>query len=153
MHGIDPSDILGCLFFHIKQELMEFARRMKEFRIDVHLTLFDPRVLSKGIAVGALPAFRHKCFDRIETSDLVDRIGVQECLTNWAPLLNRHNEHASILMHSRSWHRDQPNVIAQSNPNALEILMEKCNSVPKLVSLSFAGAINLTRMGRCRNRA
>lgn len=133
-HGVDPSDIFGCLFFHIKRELMEFARRMKEFRLDVHVTQFDPRVLSKGISVGVLPPFKDECFDRIETSDLVDQIGIRECLANWAPLLNRLNEHASILMRSRSWHRGQPSAIAQSNPHAIEILMKKCNNVPKLVS-------------------
>ncbi|KAF9461057.1 hypothetical protein BDZ94DRAFT_855912 [Collybia nuda] len=133
-YGVDPSDVFGCLFFHVKHELMEFARRMKEFRIDVHLTQFDPYVLAKGISAGVLPPFKDKCFDRIETADLGDRIGIRECLINWAPLLNRLNDHASVLMRSRSWHRDQPNAVAHLNPQAVETLMKRCNSIPRLES-------------------
>ncbi|KAG6839948.1 hypothetical protein C0991_010143 [Blastosporella zonata] len=74
-YGVASADIMGCLFFHVKQELMDFARRMKEFHVDLHLTQFSPQLLSKGISIGVLPAFTEGCFDRIETADLADREG------------------------------------------------------------------------------
>ncbi|KZP09098.1 hypothetical protein FIBSPDRAFT_900738 [Athelia psychrophila] len=33
-HGINPNDIYGCLFFHVKDEFEEFARRIERF--DIH---------------------------------------------------------------------------------------------------------------------
>lgn len=128
-YGIDPADMFGCLFVHVKRELMDFARRMRDFHIDIHLTQFDPRVLSKGIAIGAIPGFDGSCFDRVETSNLVDDIGICECLTHWGPLLSRRNEHANILMHSREWHGTLPNAIAHANPRAVRMLVERCKSV------------------------
>ncbi|KAF5385773.1 hypothetical protein D9615_002203 [Tricholomella constricta] len=133
-HEVDSADIIGCLFFHVKRELMEFARRMKEFHVDIHLTQFDPQVLSKGISIGALPAFTEACFDRIEAADLPDRSDIGESLANWAPLLNRANARSCILMHSRSWHRGRPAATAQSNPRTVEMLVERCRNAPALES-------------------
>lgn len=132
-HGAATEDIMGCLFFHVKDELREFARRIKEFHIDIHLTQFDPRVLGKGISAGMVSPFGDGCFDRIETSNMVDYVGVRSCLSNWGPLLNGENRHASILMHSKTWHTTLPNATAQSNPRTLEMLMQKCQKLPSLV--------------------
>lgn len=133
-YGIDHADIFGCLFVHVKRELMEFARRMRDFRIDIHLTQFDPRVLSKGIAIGAIPGFDGSCFDRILTSNLVDDVGIGECLANWGSLLSGRNEYASILMHSRAWHGTLPNAIAHANPRAIKMLVERCKAARTFVS-------------------
>ncbi|KAF8074569.1 hypothetical protein FPV67DRAFT_1605325 [Lyophyllum atratum] len=133
-YGFRLGSLDGCLFFHVKRELMEFARRMKEFHVDIYITQFDPQVLSKGISIGVLPAFKEACFDRIETGDLGDHSGIQETLADWAPLLNPNNERSCILMHSSNWHRTQPNATAQSNPRAVEMLIERCNNVPALES-------------------
>jgi hypothetical protein len=133
-YGIDPADIFGCLFVHVKREFMEFARRMRDSQIDIHLTQFDPQVLSKGIAIGAIPGFDGSCFDRVETSNLMDDVGIRECLTNWGPLLSRETEHASLLMHSRTWHHTLPNATAHSNPRAVEMLLERCKAVCMFVS-------------------
>lgn len=108
---------------------MEFARRMKEFHIDIYLTQFDPQVLSKGISTGVLPAFEGACFDRVETSNMADYGGILEALINWGSLLNKDNEHACLLFHSTNWHHSRPNAIAQSNPRTAEILIERCNKL------------------------
>jgi hypothetical protein len=108
---------------------MDFARRMRDFQIDIHLTQFDPRVLSKGIAIGAIPGFDGSCFDRVETSNLVGDVGIRECLTDWGPLLSRENEHASLLMHSRTSHHALPNATARTNPRAIEMLLERCKAM------------------------
>jgi hypothetical protein len=83
-YGIDPAgDILGCLFFHIRAELREFSLRVKEFNIHIHLLQYDPRLLSKGISIGVLPAFSEASFDRVDIGDMPDTIGVAECLADW----------------------------------------------------------------------
>ncbi|KAJ7863191.1 hypothetical protein B0H13DRAFT_2070916 [Mycena leptocephala] len=132
-HGASPEDILGCLFFHVKDELREFARRVKELRIDIHVTSFDAgRILAKGITIGALPAFEDSSFDRILTSNLIDSVGLRACLSDWGPLLNRQNKFASILMQTKAWHTHQPHVTAQWGPHAMKVLEEKCNKIPGL---------------------
>ncbi|KAJ7066768.1 hypothetical protein B0H15DRAFT_925988 [Mycena belliarum] len=131
-HGASPEDILGCLFFHVKDELREFAKRIKELRIDIHVTSFDAGILAKGITIGALPAFEDASFDRIVTSNLVDSIGLRACLADWGPLLNRENSSASILMHSKAWHTRQSHPTAQWGPHAMKVLMEKCHKIPGL---------------------
>ncbi|KAF8211095.1 hypothetical protein K438DRAFT_1752810 [Mycena galopus ATCC 62051] len=131
-HGTSPEDILGCLFFHVKDEFREFARRVKELRIDIHLTSFEPTILAKGITIGALPAFEDASFDRIFTSNLVDAVGLRGCLSDWGPLLNRENQFASILMQTKAWHTQKPHATAQWGPHAMKVLEEKCNQVPGL---------------------
>ncbi|KAJ7574362.1 hypothetical protein C8J56DRAFT_979466 [Mycena floridula] len=136
--GVDSADIFGCLFFHVKDQLREFARRVKDMDIIIHLTQFDPRILSKGISSGVVPAFEGVLFDRVEASNLMDYVGVQECLSEWAPLLNTRNRYSCILMHSRYWHVNHPNATAQSNPRVMDALMKKCHHIPGLLQRIFA---------------
>ncbi|KAJ6580854.1 hypothetical protein B0H19DRAFT_1369334 [Mycena capillaripes] len=131
-HGASPEDILGCLFFHVKDELREFAKRISELRIDIHVTSFDAGILAKGITIGALPAFEDASFDRILTSNLVDSIGLRACLSDWGPLLNRENKFASILMQTKAWHATQPHATAHWGPHAMKVLEEKCSKIPGL---------------------
>ncbi|KAF8621874.1 hypothetical protein AX15_007432 [Amanita polypyramis BW_CC] len=128
-HKIEPADIMGCLFFHLKDELMEFATRIKHFHINIHLTQFDPKILSRGLAIGALPAFDKGCFDRIDLSTMIDSVGVQESLTSWAPLLNRQNNHACIIMRSDKWYTTYPKATARTNPHIIELLRRKCQGL------------------------
>ena len=37
-YGLDSADIFGCLFIHVKHELMEFALHMRDLHIDIRLT-------------------------------------------------------------------------------------------------------------------
>ncbi|KAK1226941.1 hypothetical protein PQX77_010074 [Marasmius sp. AFHP31] len=138
-HGIDSADILGCLFFHVKSQLREFARRIKDLKIHIHLTQFDSKILSKGLLSGALgPGFEGgACFDRIDTGCLVEEVGVRECLAEWGPLLKKDNRCATILMSTRSWYESLPgrygSTLATSNPRvALASIMEKCCKIPGL---------------------
>ncbi|KAJ3758767.1 hypothetical protein EV360DRAFT_94465 [Lentinula raphanica] len=99
---VDSADIFGCLFFHLKSQFHRFASQVKDLHINFVLTQFDPRILAKGIMDGVIPIFEGGCFDRIDTRDMMDEIGIGECLREWGPLLNRENPHASLLMHSRA---------------------------------------------------
>ncbi|KAF9554967.1 hypothetical protein CPC08DRAFT_671595 [Agrocybe pediades] len=132
-HGIDPTgDILGCVFFHIKSKLREFCLRVKEMNINIHLSQYDSRLLSKGISIGVLPAFADASFDRIDVGDLADQVGAAECLADWGPLLNQTNSHSCLLMHSKKWHEEFPQAIARNNPRAVKILMQRCERMPSL---------------------
>ncbi|KAF9267140.1 hypothetical protein L218DRAFT_856897 [Marasmius fiardii PR-910] len=138
--GVDSADIFGCLFFHVKSQLREFARRVKDHKIDIHLTQFDPKILSQGLLSGALgPGFEGGgCFDRIDTGCLMEKIGVRECLAEWGPLLNTSNRHSTILMSTRTWHEGLPNgsiTMARLNPRvALASIMKRCFKIPGLHS-------------------
>ncbi|KAJ3568992.1 hypothetical protein NP233_g5353 [Leucocoprinus birnbaumii] len=131
-HGLDTSDILGCLFFHVKSELAKFARRLQDICVNIYFTQFDVRVLSTGICSGLLPAFEANCFDRIDAGELMDVIGVRECLSSLAPLVNSESPGACILMHSRAWHYQMPSAIARGNPRLMHILMSKAKDLPAL---------------------
>nr|GAT51411.1 predicted protein [Mycena chlorophos] len=129
--GVSPeSDILGCLFFHVKHELREFAKRVRDLRIDIHVTSFAPGLLAKGISVGALPAFEDASFDRVVAGNLVDSMdigGMRACLADWGPLLNRENPCASILMRTKAWQTQfhpQVGLSAQWGPHAMKIFMD-----------------------------
>ncbi|KAK7472522.1 hypothetical protein VKT23_000637 [Stygiomarasmius scandens] len=136
--GVDSADIIGCLFFHVKAQLREFIRRIQCFNVDIYTTQFEPKILSAGLLAGVLPAFPcgGGCFDRIYVGDLMDHIGVQECLQDWAPLLNNGNEHATLLMYSKAWHVGRSNATALSDPHlAMMVLMDKFSHVGKQAKL------------------
>lgn len=136
-HGLNTSDILGCLFFHVKSELARFARRFQNLRINIYFTQYDVRVLSTGICSGLLPAFGPRCFDRIDAGELMDTLGVRECLLSLAPLVNPQSPGACLLMHSRTWYHRMPCAIARDNPRLLQILMTKAKDLPALVNSSL----------------
>lgn len=146
-YGIDPAgDILGCLFFHIRAELREFALRVKEFNIHIHLLQYDPRLLSKGISIGVLPAFSEASFDRVDIGDMPDTIGVAECLADWGTLLNKENKNSCVIMHSKRWHEHVPGAIARGNPRTLHTLMERCENIPSLAGLIALASIRLLNL-------
>ncbi|KAF7289072.1 DUF4470 domain-containing protein [Mycena chlorophos] len=127
--GVSPeSDILGCLFFHVKHELREFAKRVRDLRIDIHVTSFAPGLLAKGISVGALPAFEDASFDRVVAGNLVDSMdigGMRACLADWGPLLNRENPRASILMRTKAWQAQFHPQVGGLTAHAMKIFMDK----------------------------
>ncbi|KAL0066987.1 hypothetical protein AAF712_005976 [Marasmius tenuissimus] len=134
-----PTFTFRCLFFHVKSQLREFACRIKDLKVHIHLTQFDPKILSKGLLSGALgPRFEGgACFDRIDTGCLVEEVGIRECLAEWGPLLKKDNRCATILMSTRTWHEGLPggygSTLARSNPRvALASIMEKCFKIPGL---------------------
>ncbi|KAK7036542.1 hypothetical protein VNI00_011475 [Paramarasmius palmivorus] len=100
----EEADIFGSLFFHVKTELKEFARRMRDFRVEVLFTQFDERVLVRGLSSGVFGGGfgAHVEFDRILVENLGPGLGLgmgmKECLANWAPLLNRRNLHSYLLL-------------------------------------------------------
>ncbi|KAJ4470184.1 hypothetical protein J3R30DRAFT_3301570 [Lentinula aciculospora] len=130
---IESADIFGCLFFYLKSQFRQFASQVKNHNINFVLTQFDPQILAKGISTGVIPIFEGACFDRVDTRDMMDDVGIEVCLADWGPLLNRENCFASLLMHSRAWHYDRPHALARCNPQAaLMMFMHKCFEIPSL---------------------
>ena len=128
-HKVESADIMGCLFFHLKDELVEFANRVKFFNANIHLTQFDPKILCRGLAIGALKAFDKGNFDRIDLSSMIDTVGIEGSLACWAPLLSKQNIHACIVMRSEKWYTTQPKATARTNPRIVELLRRKCQNL------------------------
>lgn len=106
-NGLDGADIWGCLFVHVREQLAEMARRVERFHIDIYITQMDAKELAASIKCGAYPGFSSDCFDRIETSNVVDCIGLDRVLDDWGPLLRR-DKRASLLAYTMNWHVNRP---------------------------------------------
>ncbi|KAL1728476.1 hypothetical protein EV714DRAFT_285697 [Schizophyllum commune] len=104
--GLDPADIYGCLFVHVRDQLAEMARRVERFDIDIHVMQSDARELANELKSGMHePHFAASYgFDRIETSNVGDYIGLDRVLDSWGPLLSRRNPHATLLAYTMNWH-------------------------------------------------
>ncbi|KAI5892475.1 uncharacterized protein SCHCODRAFT_02292327 [Schizophyllum commune H4-8] len=111
--GLAPADVYGCLCVHVRGQLIEFARRMERFRIDIHVSQADARDLAVDIVLNAYaPHFTPGCFDRIETSNVADYIGLARVIDDWGPLLSRQNQDASLLAYTMNWHVQRTDVPA-----------------------------------------
>lgn len=126
-HGADPADIYGCLFFHIKEELQKFATRIRDCNIDITITQYDSRDISHAIADGRLKPFGKNYFDRIETSNVADYVGIPQVLSDWGPLLNTRNSHSCLLMNFMNWCPEKDsiamaNIINRKNRQQVERL-------------------------------
>jgi hypothetical protein len=84
----------------VKDQLKEFARRLRKFNIKFHL--FDQNA-------NALPALLKdlslSTFDRIEVSNITDSmyVGTENVLRSYGPLLNKENDHSAILALYMNW--------------------------------------------------
>ncbi|KAG6818498.1 hypothetical protein H0H93_004552, partial [Arthromyces matolae] len=107
--GVSRNDIYGCLFFYLKNELVTFAKRVREFHINITMTKLDANDLPAIISSSPMLSFSQRCFDRIELSNLVDYVSPSMVLIeSWAPLLNCHNKFAAILVYFMNWQRRHP---------------------------------------------
>jgi hypothetical protein len=128
-HGVDPNDISGCLLFQVKDEFAEFARRVKDFNIDIHMAQFNATMLSQMISSGHLEPFGKSCFDRVETSNVADYLGPGRVIEDWGPLPNRRNKRSTLLMHFMNWHLKQADSQYDvSNVKNMRTVMERTAS-------------------------
>ena len=137
-HGIHPNDIYGCLFFHVKDEFEEFARRIERYKIDIHLTQFDATALSETVSKGLMKPWGPGCFDRIETSNMADYIGPAEVIDSWGPLINKRNKHATLLMYFMNWHVHQPGAAYEDLPERDAYAMHQ-----ELVTMAAAALVGV----------
>lgn len=103
LHGLPAADLYGCLFFHIKDQFIKFATRIRNFSINITMSIFDAGDLAKIILKGGLAPFNSSCFDMIETSNVADYITIPRILKDWGPLLNRQDPRATLLINLMNW--------------------------------------------------
>ncbi|KAJ7066814.1 hypothetical protein B0H15DRAFT_794317 [Mycena belliarum] len=114
-YGATRADSYGCLFFYLKEQFAKFARRVKDFELDITLSQTEAHALSRAIAADSVPNFSNVRFDRIETSNMADSFGARQIISDWAPLLNRENPHAVLLVNFMNWILKQPNSRARDD--------------------------------------
>ncbi|KAJ7582114.1 hypothetical protein C8J56DRAFT_1168157 [Mycena floridula] len=98
-YGTTKEDLMGCLFFFVKEQLVEFASRLQRFKITISLFDQDIRALSNNIAPTTFK------FDRIEVSNVIDKsyVGMARVLADWGPFLNPSNDYAAIIGLLMNW--------------------------------------------------
>ena len=106
--GLNRADSYGCLFFYLKNELSTFAKRLRDCQINITMTILDARALPSVISSSSLKPFSPGCFNRIETSNVVDYISAPRVLRDWALFLNRRNKFAAILINFMNWQKRYP---------------------------------------------
>ncbi|KAK0188295.1 hypothetical protein F5146DRAFT_1002396 [Armillaria mellea] len=80
-HGTTEDDLIGCLFFYIKDQLVEFSNRLRRFKIQIYSFDQDARLLQRTLKSNA--SFP-QIFDRIEVSNIVDKNYVgMSVLSDW----------------------------------------------------------------------
>jgi hypothetical protein len=108
-HGCTEEDIIGCLFFHVRDELIAFAKRLRTFNITIRISDVDARDLA-GMLQADISAGKLRAFDRIEVSNIIDveYVGMKRVLADWGPLLNKDNKHAALVGVLLNWHVNEP---------------------------------------------
>ncbi|KAG8929397.1 hypothetical protein FRC01_004405 [Tulasnella sp. 417] len=113
--GLPDEDYFGSLFFHIKQQLVDFISRARRFNLSI--LLFSTNLHSlPGLVDLAMEGRRKLMFDRVETSNVMDTTGASPIISNWGPCLNRKNPHATLLMYSKHYPIMVNNGTAESQP-------------------------------------
>jgi len=121
-HGCHEEDLTGCLFFHVKDQLAEFARRVRAWSILVYLTQFDAGELRFHVANKdpELVPFALGRFDRVDLPHLVDQLPDKHDMIfdYYGPFLNRANPHAALLFRTMAWVARRPG--ARAGTSALD---------------------------------
>ncbi|KAF8880174.1 hypothetical protein BD779DRAFT_1100219 [Infundibulicybe gibba] len=128
--GAKPSDLYGCLFFHLKEQFMSFAQRVQDHGIHIVVAGFDARSICRAITKGLVAPFHKNCFDRIETSNVADYIGIPETLEDWAPLLRKDNKNSALIITSMNWIATQPDEL-ERRPSPSELKRCAAMAAPK----------------------
>ncbi|KAG8958726.1 hypothetical protein FRC00_002368 [Tulasnella sp. 408] len=97
---LPEEDYIGSLFFHIKDQLAEFAGRARRFNMEIVLSAIDLRALPDLLEIMGMDDIR---FDRVETSNVMDTLGPAEIISTWGPYLNPRNPCSTLLMYSMNW--------------------------------------------------
>ncbi|CAL1709038.1 unnamed protein product [Somion occarium] len=114
-HGCHESDIFGCLYFYLSEELRAFAERLRRFKISIYITSQTTKDLAPKIKEGAFESLGLQPtvqFDRIDFHICVleNRLTTPtELILNWGPLLKRENPHATMLGALMVWADNEPN--------------------------------------------
>ncbi|KAG8925128.1 hypothetical protein FRC00_004311 [Tulasnella sp. 408] len=100
--GLPDEDYFGSLFFHIKQQLVDFIARARQFKLSVLLFSVDLNTLPELLDL-AMEGKQRLMFDRVETSNVMDTTGPSSIISTWGPRLNRKNPHSALLLYSMNF--------------------------------------------------
>ena len=115
-HGATRADIIGCLHFHIKDQLLEFATRMERFHMAISVLDRNPTQLAEDIRTKRISLGP---FDRVETSFILNKTpGVDAFLNSWGPLLNPNNPHSTLIGCCINWNSDIRGIFGKSFPES-----------------------------------
>ncbi|KAG8917365.1 hypothetical protein FRC00_013704, partial [Tulasnella sp. 408] len=113
--GLPDKDYFGNLFFHIKQQLVDFITRARRFKLSVLLFSVDLNILPELLDL-AMKGKPKLMFDRVETSNVMDTTGPSSIISNWGRRLNRENPHAALLMYSMNFALKVKDGAAETQP-------------------------------------
>ncbi|TFK68726.1 hypothetical protein BDN72DRAFT_841402 [Pluteus cervinus] len=138
-YNIDVADIYGCFFYYLKDEFEKFAKRVQNCNVNIYITQFEAHTLSKMIRSwtnqgGNISQTVLNIFDRIDTSNIIDYVGIEPILDDWGPLLNRRNPHAVLSAASMNWYVRDPDAQALNQP---DFVKSKLQELMKLLGISY----------------
>ncbi|ESK91309.1 hypothetical protein Moror_2823 [Moniliophthora roreri MCA 2997] len=119
-HGTTEEDIMGCLYFHVQDQLTTFARRLRKFSIS--FSMYDRDAIDLA---GSLPPHLRR-LDRIEVSNIMDReyAGVTSVLTKWGPMLDNEQVDSTLIGSFINWAYRTPGARASSNVRLVASCMD-----------------------------
>ncbi len=130
-HGTTEEDLFGCLFFYVKDQLVEFSKRLRRFKIQIYVSDEDARQLPKTLNSHSMFP---QSFDRVEASNITDKNYVgMSVLSDWGPLLNKANPHAAIIGLFMNWHVWKKSENFLSSSVAFNDAMKRMTSCPSVV--------------------
>lgn len=140
--GTTEEDLIGCLFFYVKEQLVEFSKRLRRFKMQIYVSDKDARQLPKTLK--SRPTFPQS-FDRVEVSNIVDKNYVgMSVLSDWGPLLNKANPHAAIIGLFMNWHIWKKSANYMSSSVSFNDAMKRMSSCPS-AGFSPSGLFPLDR--------
>ncbi|KDQ54026.1 hypothetical protein JAAARDRAFT_408569 [Jaapia argillacea MUCL 33604] len=132
-HGAQPSDVYGCLYFFLSEQLRNFALRLRQFRVSFHLFNRDASDLARALqSKSFLTLDVPTCFDRIDVSNMldIDHAGVSAVLASWSPFLNSSSD-ATIIGYFKNWVVHHPDA-RPSTPDDIRELVRRLVSEGKV---------------------
>ncbi|ESK84859.1 hypothetical protein Moror_14953 [Moniliophthora roreri MCA 2997] len=120
-HGTTEEDIMGCLFFHVKDQLVEFAKRLRKFHMSITMYDQDAATLPESLPSSL------RLFDRIEVSNVMDKqyLGIDKVLATWGPLLNRNRAGSAIISSFINWASNYPKARAANDDSLAAVYSRK----------------------------
>ncbi|KAK0224510.1 hypothetical protein EDD85DRAFT_243310 [Armillaria nabsnona] len=130
-HGTTADDLIGCLFFYIKDQLVEFSNRLRRFKTQIYSFDQDARMLQRTLKSNA--SFP-QIFDRIEVSNIIDKNYVgMSVLSDWGPFLNKSNYHSAIVGLFMNW------PTWKASGNAMSSSSDASRAMKRMASCPYAG--------------
>lgn len=107
VHGAQPEDVYGCLYFFLSDQLRAFSRNIRHLRISLRVFSLEACELAEGIAQGeftqyGVPSIAR--FDRIDVSNIMDPnyAGIRDVMDTWGPLLAK-SDNAALTGYFMNW--------------------------------------------------